>query len=233
MILEDIFFSKKARIIELAFATFVFFAVQLSLYLIFMYVPNEAQMGAIQRIFYFHVGSAFACYISFGLVFIFSILWFVTRTKVYDVLNEAASEVGLLFCTITLVSGMIWAKTAWNVWFNWEPRLVIFLLLWLIFASLFVFRRLANTESISDQSAILGVIGSSTVPLVWVSVKLMPQIMQLHPQVVEKNGLRSKAFLFCFVFSSISLICLQFLLFYLRAKLGIIKNILSEYSHQN
>lgn len=106
-----------------------------AMYFVFCVVPNERTMGAIQRIFYFHVGSAIACYLAVGTVLISSILYLASGKVVYDQLSHAAGEVGFLFCTVVLVSGMIWGHTAWNTWFRFEPRLVSFLLMWFLFLS--------------------------------------------------------------------------------------------------
>src|SRR5262245_20387252 len=85
-------------------------------YWIFLVVPNERIMGPVQRIFYFHVGSAIACYCAFGVVLIASMAFLGTRKAVYDIVQQAAGEVAFVFCTIVLLSGMIWGHSAWNTW---------------------------------------------------------------------------------------------------------------------
>ena len=163
----------------LARAEFVMWILSLGLiaisnYLIFMVVPSEQTMGAVQRIFYFHVASAIACYIAFGLVFIASVLVLVKKEKIYDALNVAAAEVGFLFCTIVLISGMIWGKAAWGTWFRLEPRLVTFLFLWLIFLAFNILRNFGGQSFRANHSAVLGIVGAITVPIMVYSIKLLP-----------------------------------------------------------
>jgi ABC-type transport system involved in cytochrome c biogenesis permease subunit len=94
--------------------------VAVSNWLIFLVVPNERVMGAVQRIFYVHVGAAFACYAAFGVVLVASVLFLANRSRGADMVGVAAGEVGFLFCTIVLITGMIWGHSAWNTWFRWE-----------------------------------------------------------------------------------------------------------------
>jgi heme exporter protein C len=202
--------------------------VTVALWLVFMKVPNEQVMGAVQRIFYFHVGAAFGAYLAFGVAFITGVLFLVSKSPFYDSLNEAAGEVGFLLCSIVLLSGMIWAHSAWNTWFRWEPRLVTFLLLWLIFLAFVLLRTYAGKEGSSVQAAILSIIGSSTVPLVWLSVKLLPQASQLHPQVVEQQGLRHPLFVVAFLMTTVALCAFTVWLIGLRSRIGLYERALLQ-----
>lgn len=161
----------------------------LALHAIFVIAPDEKTMGAIQRIFYFHVGSAMACYLAIGILFVSSIMYLATCRRHFDLLASAAGEIGFLFCTIVLVSGMIWGHTAWNVWFRFEPRLVSFLLMWFLFLSFVLLRVFGEPGKIATHSAVLGIVGTLTVPLMIYSIKLLPAAAQLHPQVIEHRGL--------------------------------------------
>jgi heme exporter protein C len=191
--------------------------------LIFTQVPQEKIMGAIQRIFYFHVSAAIACYFAFGGVFICGLGYLISRDLRYDALNEALAEVGFLFCSITLVSGMIWAKTAWNVWFNWEPRLITFLLLWLIFLGFLLLRFSANKVQRALHSSVIGILGACVVPLVWLSIKLLPESAQLHPQVVEKGGLQHPLYTLCFILCIITMIVFGSFLVLFRTRIGMLE----------
>lgn len=190
------------------------------LHYIFQVVPNERIMGPVQRIFYFHVGAAVACYCSAAVVLVASLGYLSTRNWKWDVWLEAAGEVGFIFCTIVLASGMIWAKSAWNVWFRWEPRLVTFLLMWFIFLSFTLLRVFGDKERIAQHSAVLGLLGACTVPLVVFSIKFLPQFAQLHPQVVGNRGLRHPTFYEAMFLSMAVLVVFQFVLVWLRARLG-------------
>jgi heme exporter protein C len=191
-------------------------------YLIFMVVPNERTMGAIQRIFYLHVGSAMASSLCFGVVFIAAIFFLRTKKISFDALSVAAGEVGFLFCTIVLISGMIWGHTAWNTWFRFEPRLVTFLFLWLIFLSFVLLRLFGDSAKIAQHSAVLGILGAITVPIMIYSIKLLPAAAQLHPQVIETQGLKDPSFILALNITMISVILLATLLVVIRYKLEVL-----------
>jgi heme exporter protein C len=188
-------------------------------YLVFLVVPNERTMGAIQRIFYFHVGSAMASSLCFGVVFIAAILFLRSHKIQFDALSVAAGEVGFLFCTIVLLSGMIWGHTAWNTWFRFEPRLVTFLFLWLIFLSFVLLRLFGDPARIARHSAVLGILGAVTVPLMIYSIKLLPAAAQLHPQVIEQQGLKSPSYILALNVMMLGCILLATLFVILRYKI--------------
>jgi len=211
------------RLLEVLMVVGVIIVITYANYLVFMVVPNERLMGPVQRIFYFHVGSALACYAAFGIVFVASIWHLINRSWSADAVAEAAGEVGLVFSSIVLVTGMIWGKAAWNTWFSWEPRLVTFLLLWLIFLAFNLLRIFGEPAKVSAQSAVLGIIGVVMIPFVVFSVKFMPQTAQLHPQVIEHSGLKEPIFAYTLAVTAAALILLQFLLVWIRARIGLRK----------
>jgi len=188
-------------------------------YLVFMEVPNERVMGPVQRIFYFHVGTAIACYCSFGIVLIASLAYLANREWKADVVSEAAGEVGFVFCTIVLITGMIWGNAIWNTWFSWEPRLVTFLLLWLIFLGFNLLRFFGDERKVGLHSAVLGIIGAVTVPIMVYSIKLLPQLHQLHPEVLEKGGLEDSSMKVTFFFTMGAVVFFQFVLVWIRSRL--------------
>lgn len=192
-------------------------------YLVFLVVPNERIMGPVQRIFYFHVGAATACYVSIAILFLGSVMYLATSGRKSDTLAHAAAEVALLLCSIVLVSGMIWGKSAWNVWFSWEPRLVSFLLLWLLLLAYNVLRSFADSEQVATHSAVIGILSAINVPIVIYSIKLLPTISQLHPQVVEKQGLKDPLFISTMFYCMAGIILLQFLLIFMRYRIGLLE----------
>lgn len=195
-----------------------------ALYLIFMLVPNERLMGPVQRIFYFHVGSAFACYCSVAVMLVAGLWYLGTRNAKADALQASAGEVGLVFCTIVLVSGMIWGKAAWNIAFSWrEPRLVSFLVLWLIFIGFSMLRRFGDRSRVGAHSAVLSIVGAITVPVVVYSVKFLSHVGQLHPVVVENRGLKDPMFITAFWYCSATLVFLQFVLMWLRFRVACVE----------
>jgi heme exporter protein C len=220
-------FSVSLRYTLLALLTLVL--VGLSQYMIFMVVPNEQVMGAVQRVFYFHVASALACYAAFGAVFVASIAYLTTRNERADIFSAAAGEVGFVLCTIVLITGMIWGHSAWNTWFRWEePRLVTFLVLWLIFLSFTVLRNFGDPTKTAVHGSILGILGALSVPLVYVSIKFLPQSARLHPEVVEHGGLRDPSYWQAFGLSVVSLMVLCSLLVWLRYRIGVLEQAARE-----
>lgn len=200
-----------------------FLAVSYALYLVFLVVPNERIMGPVQRIFYFHVGSAFACYCAAAIVLISSLAYLANRGETADVILQAAGEVGFVFCSITLFTGMIWGYSAWNTPFQMEPRLVSTLFLWLIFLGICILRTFGDPEKVAAHSAVLGIVGAVSVPIVVFSVKFVSTLGQLHPQVIQNRGLRDPSFYEAFGLASLALILLQFLLVLLRSRIGLLE----------
>ena len=103
------------------------------LYLMLMVAPTDAVLGHIQRIFYFHVPIAIMSFLAFFVVFLSSVAFLVRRSPIWDRVTHASAEVGVIFVTLALVTGVIWARPIWNTWWTWEPRLTTTLILWLIY----------------------------------------------------------------------------------------------------
>src|SRR3954468_20131451 len=99
-----------------------------ALYAIFAVAPVERQMGIVQKIFYFHVPSAYAMYVGFTLAMVGSVGYLRKRRPGFDALAVAGAEVGLLFCAIVLMTGPLWARNAWGTYWAWDPRLTTTLL---------------------------------------------------------------------------------------------------------
>ena len=212
---------------------FVCFFGVLSFFLIFIYAPIERTMGAVQKIFYFHVGSALACYFSVLVLFISSIGYLKTRKCIYHFINNAACEVGLLFCTYVLISGMIWGNAVWNTFYRWEPRLVSFLFLWFLFLSMNTIRLFGDKNLTAFHSSILGIISAITVPFVILSVKLLPASHQLHPIGVTSRGLKEAYYVEAFASSVIALILLSANLILLATIISNIERQVSEKENEN
>jgi heme exporter protein C len=212
-------FLFRIRHSENIFAAMTFVVVLYTLYYVFMVVPNERIMGAVQRIFYFHVGAAISCYLMIAVLFIGSVCYLTLKKGFWDRLAEAGGEVALLLCTIVLLSGMIWAKSAWNVWWRWEPRLVSFLILWLILIGYNLLRMLLKSEEkLPSFSAVLGIIAAVNVPIVIFSIRLLAPQEQLHPEVVANQGLKDPRFTSALLLGNLSfcLLSLYFLLLRVR-----------------
>ncbi len=193
------------------------------LYLIFMLVPNEAVMGAVQRIFYFHVGCAIASYAAIATMLFGSVSYLATRKPWPDALAVAAAEVSLLFCSITLISGMIWGQAAWGTWFRWEPRLVTFLLLWFILVGYNLLRAFGERGRVASHAAVLGIVSAVMVPVVIFSIQLLPSVAQLHPVVVSKGGLKDPLYKVAFHLSWVSLSIFAGALIIIRKRIELLR----------
>jgi heme exporter protein C len=156
-----------------------------ALYLVFMVVPTEREMGIVQRVFYFHVSSAWAAYLGFFIVAGASARYLWTGSRAADRLAEASAEVGVLFCTLVLITGPLWARAAWGVWFTWDPRLTMTVILWGIYASYILLRSFGGEDdAVRRWAAVLGIVGVLDIPIIMVSVRLLRGI---HPAVIVRN----------------------------------------------
>ncbi len=188
-----------------------------SQYLIFFYAPLEKTMGYAQKIFYYHLPVAIWSFISFFISFVAAIIYLKSRKEFYDKLSATSAEIGFLLASLTLVSGMIWGKYAWGVWWTWDPRLTTALVLWFIYAAYLVFRTMPMpTEKRNSVCAVISIIGFLDVPLVFLSARLWRSI---HPAVFgsEGGGLEPEMahtvlfciFSFAFIYFSLLLIRLK------------------------
>jgi heme exporter protein C len=138
-----------------------------ALYMVFIYVPTEAQMGVVQRIFYFHVPLAWLGLLSYTLVFISSIMFLWKRNASWDNLASSAAEIGFIFTTLFLISGSLWAKPAWGVWWTWTPRLTTALILWFIYIAYLTVRFYAPEKQQGARfGAVVGIVGFVDVPII-------------------------------------------------------------------
>ena len=148
--------------------------------------PDESTMHAIQRIFYFHAPSGMVALMAFTICFIANIGYLVGRKPHWDCLAVAAAEVGVAFNTVVLITGPIWAKPAWGIWWAWDARLTSTLVLWLLYISFLLLRDLiADPDRRSVFSAIYGIFLFLDVPLVYFSIRIW---RTQHPQPVILGG---------------------------------------------
>ncbi len=167
-------------------------AMLVALYLIFMVVPTERDQGIVQRIFYFHVPSAWTAFLGFFVVCGASLAFLWRGDEYWDLTAKASAEVGMVFCSLVLLTGPIWAKPIWGTWWTWDPRLTMTVILWTIYASYLLLRSYgAEEEQTSRYAAVLGIVGAIDIPLIVVSVRLWRGI---HPAVMisrdPQGGLR-------------------------------------------
>jgi heme exporter protein C len=147
--------------------------------LVFFWTPEEKSMGIIQKIFYFHLPLAITTFLACLIVFIAGIGYLLQRQPWWDDLAAAAAKVAVVLCSGVLLTGMIWGKGAWGVWWTWSPRLTFSFMLWLLYVVYLIVR--SSTEGAHRRaivSAVYGIVAFLDVPLVYLSARLLPDI---HP----------------------------------------------------
>jgi heme exporter protein C len=166
--------------------------------------PDESTMHAIQRIFYFHATSGMVALVAFTICFVANIGYLVGRKPYWDWLAVASAEVGVAFNTVVLITGPIWAKPAWGIWWAWDARITSTLVLWLLYISFLLLRDLiADPDRRAKFSAVYGIFLYLDVPLVYFSIRIW---RTQHPQPVIFGGQGSgldptmyKVFYFCWL----------------------------------
>src|SRR5437016_1646665 len=198
----------------------VFVAMLAALWLVFVAVPTEREMGIVQRIFYFHVASAWVAFLGFFLVAGASAAYLWNGSAAADRLAQAGGEIGVLFCTLVLVTGPLWARPIWGVWWTWDPRLTMTVILWAIYASYLMLRAFGGgDDAVRRYAAVLGIVGVLDIPIIMISVRLLRGI---HPAVLTRNeggsGLVDPWMRIGLLVSSVALILLGVWLMQLRIR---------------
>ena len=171
--------------------------------MVFLHAPEEKVMGAAQKIFYFHVPIAMVTFSSVFILLGGSVAYLWTRNPRWDGLARAATEVALLFCSMVLITGPIWAKPAWGVWWTWEARLTTTMLLWLLLAACLMVRAYAENRDLGARlAAVVGIVAAVDVPIIYKAVEWW---RGQHPIIFapgKKSSLDPKmadAFLVCII----------------------------------
>jgi heme exporter protein C len=155
-------------------------------YAAFFIAPEERTMGLIQRIFYFHVSSAWAGFTAFFLCFLGNLLYVWKRAQKYDWLAVSGAEVGLAFTTVVLITGPIWAHPVWGIWWTWDARLTSTFVLWLLYVSYLLLRTLVDEpDRRALLSSLFGIFAFLDVPLVFGAIRWW---RTQHPQPVIAGG---------------------------------------------
>jgi heme exporter protein C len=166
---------------------------------IFFYAPTDALQGPVQRIFYLHVASAIAAYGCFAVVLVGGLIYLRNENLVADRFARAGALVGVVFTTVTLVMGMLWAKPVWGAFWAWDARLTSTLVLWIVYAGYLLVRRLAEPGRQSARlAAVVGIFGFIDVPIVHFSVTWWRTV---HPGPVIVNDALPPEMLATFLFT--------------------------------
>jgi heme exporter protein C len=146
------------------------------------FTPVEAQQGPSQKIFYLHLGAVIAGYLAFGIVSLMSLVHLWLRDDRADRLAAAACEVAVLFFTVVLVTGPIWARAIWGTWWSWELRTTLTLLLWFLGLGYLIMRgAIEDPVMRARYSAVLGLMQAILIPIIHLSVYL---VTAMHPMPI-------------------------------------------------
>lgn len=172
-----------------------------ALCLVFFFTPLEAIMGAVQKVFYFHVAAAWVGMLGFLSAAICGGIFLTTRNLFWDLLSEAGVEIGLVFTMVGIISGSIWAKPIWNTWWTWDPRLTTSVVMVMIYLAFLLLRSgLDDPERRARFSSIYAIVGFISVPLTFFSIRLFRTI---HPVLIggesafNMDGSMQRTFGFC------------------------------------
>ncbi len=143
-----------------------------------------------QKIFYFHMPSAWASYFAFGVALLASAVYLRTRNQKYDHWAHSSVEIGVLFATIAILTGPIWAKQEWGVYWRWDDtKLVTTFILWLVYIGYLSLRAaIAEPSARSRISAVYGILGFITVPMSFLSARIAPLLSSSHPEVIASSS---------------------------------------------
>ena len=143
-----------------------------------------------QKIFYFHMPSAWASYLAFGVTLATSVVYLRTRDQKYDHWAHSSVEIGVLFATIAILTGPIWAKQEWGVYWRWDDtKLVTTFILWLVYIGYLSLRSaISEPAARSRISAVYGILGFITVPMSFLSARIAPLLSSSHPEVIASSS---------------------------------------------
>jgi heme exporter protein C len=196
----------------------LFILIPLDFFLIFNVAPTERIMGDVQRIFYFHVAMAISSYLAFAVVFAGSILFLWKKKMFWDTVAYSAAEIGVLFSTLVLITGALWARPIWNVWWAWDPRLLTMFILWFIYVGYFLLRKsISDRVKRAQYSAVIGIIGFLDIPVVRLATKWWRSI---HPRLKSEGGGLDPVMLKIMLFSMVTFLVFTVFLFFYRFRIA-------------
>jgi heme exporter protein C len=153
--------------------------------MVFFYAPIEAVMGMVQKVFYFHVASAWVGLLSFLVAAGVGIAYLRTHDRKWDIIEVASVELGMVFMLVAIIMGSIWARPIWNTWWTWDPRLTTVTIMELIYAAYLMLRAgIEDPERRARFGAVYVIIGVISVPLTFMSIRIFRTI---HPVVIGNS----------------------------------------------
>lgn len=198
-----------------------------ALYAALAWAPTERTMGDIQRIFYYHVSSAWTAFLLFAVNFVCSLVYLIRRSEKADILAAVSAEVGVVFCAVVLVTGPIWAKPVWGIW--WDPadiRLNSTLALWLIYISYLILRKFSTSSRTGVIAAVWAIFGALDVPFVFFSIWFF---RTQHPSpVIAKGGYLDPRMWLVVLINWAAFMCLAWLVCWTRYRLEVAQRAVHE-----
>lgn len=156
--------------IYLGFISLSAVSMLVSLYMALLWAPTEITLGDSQRIFYIHIPLAWLGMLSVIILAIFSIVYLITRNIKWDNLAYSTAELGFILITLVLITGMIWSKAEWTVWWTWDPKLTTTVILWFIYLAYIMLRKYGPSDLRgASYGAVLGIIGAIDVPMIYMA----------------------------------------------------------------
>jgi heme exporter protein C len=188
---------------------------------VFLNTPNEARMGIVQKIFYFHVPSAYCMYVAATACFVGSVGYLVRGTDGWDAVAKAGGELAVVFGLVVLTTGPLWGAKAWGTYWTFDPRLTTSLLSVLVYVSYTVLRNFTGDGPGERKFAAgLGIFGAANLPIIHFSVKKWGGA---HPIVIQGGGISHPQMKIALWLSFIAFSCLVALLLWLRARTEVLK----------
>lgn len=179
--------------------------------------PPEKNMRNLIRILYFHVGSAWIAFLSFGVAAFFALVYLVTRRLMFDRISLASAEIGVVYTSFTLITGSLWGKPIWNTWWTWDPRLTTTLILWFLYVGYLLLRgSIEGLERRARISGVYAIVAVADVPIIHYAVTWWNSI---HPQVIGSTGVNMPgSMLFSLMFAFVAFFAIYLLLMFVRTR---------------
>jgi heme exporter protein C len=153
-----------------------------SMWAVFIYAPMEKVMGLVQKVFYYHVATAWVGMMGFGVAMVAGIAYLRTGNRKWDIVGLAAVEISMVFLLITILMGSIWARPIWNSWWTWDPRLTTATIMELVYAAYLMLRQgIEDPDRRARFGAVYAILGFISVPLTFMSIRIFRTI---HPVVI-------------------------------------------------
>ena len=174
-----------------------------TIYMVFMWVPTEQNLGVSQRIFYVHVPLGWIGMVSIFVVGIASVIHLLTKKNLWDAIAYSAAELGIIFATLILITGAVWAKPVWGVWWSWDPKLTTTLILWFVYVGYLMVRSFSPRGSQGRRYAsVVALLGAIDAPIIYLASiwwRTAHPNLNIGPLAESDSDLDSKMYITFFV----------------------------------